>query len=1042
MAGMNQINIIAELANSHQGNPKMALKLAQEVVESGANSIKFQIYFADEFLTTTHPRYEHFKKQAFSKDEWIELLTVSKKLGVEVYADIFGLEAFDIAKQCDVDGYKLHSSDLNNTKLLEELALQDKKVFLATGGSTILEMQYALDKLTKHNKCQDIIMLHGFQAYPTKVEDSVLSRLSKLKELFGEVVRIGYSDHIHGDDRFATILPLMSIPYGVDYIEKHVTLDRAAKGVDYYSSYEPEELRAFIKDVRLAEQSIGLNSLGFSDSEKKYRNTVKKSWTTVKDIKVNDIIKEGDILMKRSVDFFAPPIYEEIIGAKVSSDIRKEGCISREVLKNKVLAIIVARSNSSRLPGKATKKINGKPTITHLFERVKIAKEKGFIDSIAFCTTTLLVDDELVNLAKDYPMSIYRGSVEDVLSRMMLAVDDKQDHNIVLRITGDDILIDSEYLHKTVKYHLERNAHYTDAKKLPSGSEVEVFDSYILKLISELSRDSSGSEYLTNYITNNIDQFETASLPIKTKHDKNFRLTLDTIEDFKVINSLLVHMKESGKEFSYNMDDIFEYFSNNPKILDINKPINQKIAPISVNTEINWSDFTKAPLVTVYITNHNYEKFIKQSIDSVLSQKFRNFEVIIIDDGSTDKSREIIEQYRNNPKVDIVYQENKGLNVTNNIAIKLSRGKYIMRLDADDYLNENALMILSQKLLGDDSLALVFPDYYLVDENANIIVEEKRHNFQNVTMYDQPAHGACTMIRKDVLIELEGYSEEFTRQDGYEIWVKVIQNKKVSNVGLPLFYYRQHGNSLTKNKEKLYNTRHQIVKKHTEKLDVKNKNHIVIIPIRDKSTNPICLRQFDSTTLLDITIKNILKTDNINQIIVTTPNEIIENYIKNNYKENIIVDLRPSKLARVNIHIEDTVKYVIEKYKISSDTISVVNYEYPLRNSFYIDKAINTLYLFNAKSVMSVTQENANFYLHQGCGLKSFNTNTDLRLERDFIYKESGGIHCIKFDFFKQNSKIISDRSSHIVLDSKASLQVKSEEDFEYLEYLYKKKDL
>ena len=67
MAGMNQINIIAELANSHQGNPKMALKLAQEVVESGANSIKFQIYFADEFLTTTHPRYEHFKKQAFSK---------------------------------------------------------------------------------------------------------------------------------------------------------------------------------------------------------------------------------------------------------------------------------------------------------------------------------------------------------------------------------------------------------------------------------------------------------------------------------------------------------------------------------------------------------------------------------------------------------------------------------------------------------------------------------------------------------------------------------------------------------------------------------------------------------------------------------------------------------------------------------------------------------------------------------------------------------------------------------------------------------------
>ncbi len=603
---MKQIHIIAELANAHQGDPNLALKLAKEVVIAGADSIKFQIYFADEFLTTTHPRYEHFKKQAFSKEQWAVLLTEAKQFGAKVYADIFGLQAFDIATKYEVDGYKIHSSDLNNTKLLEELAQQNKTVFLATGGSTILEIQYALDKLTKYGKCEDIVMLHGFQAYPTKVEDSVLSRLSKLKELFGDKVKIGYSDHISGDDKFATILPLMSIPYGVDYIEKHVTLDRDAKGVDYYSSYEPHELQQFIADVRLAEQSIGENPLAFSESEKTYRNGVKKSWTTTRNIKYNETITSNDIVMKRTPNFFAPPIYEEIVDTTVSRELDFEASISRDILENKVLAIIVARSDSSRLPGKATANINDKPSISHLFERVKIAKEKGLIDTIAFCTTTLESDNQLVDIAQEYPMNIYRGSVEDVLSRMMLAVDDNQDHNIVLRITGDDILIDSEYLQKTINNHLEKNAHYTDAKRLPSGTEVEVFDSYILKLIYELSKDSSGSEYLTNYITNNIDQFETASLPVPEKHDKKYRLTLDTKEDYIVIKTLLEYMKSIGKEFDYTMDDIFEYFEKHPQTLEINKPINQKATPISVNTEINWTNFTKNPLVTVYITNYNF----------------------------------------------------------------------------------------------------------------------------------------------------------------------------------------------------------------------------------------------------------------------------------------------------------------------------------------------------------------------------------------------------------------------------------------------------
>ena len=75
------------------------------------------------------------------------------------------------------------------------------------------------------------MLLYGFQAYPTSLEDTSLDRLKKIKEVFGKDIKTGYSDHISGDDEFSTILPIMSLGYEINYIEKHVNLDRSLKGV-------------------------------------------------------------------------------------------------------------------------------------------------------------------------------------------------------------------------------------------------------------------------------------------------------------------------------------------------------------------------------------------------------------------------------------------------------------------------------------------------------------------------------------------------------------------------------------------------------------------------------------------------------------------------------------------------------------------------------------------------------------------------------------------------------------------------------------------
>ena len=224
--------------------------------------------------------------------------------------------------------------------------------------------------------------------------------------------------------------------------------------------------------------------------------------------------------MKRTNEHINPILYQEIINKRLIKDIKCENKITKDHFKNNILAIVVARTNSKRLKNKTTQLINGKPTLYHLFKRLNLAKNLGYIDNIAFCTTKLKSDDKLIEIADQFGFQSFRGDSEDVLSRMILAINRYEDHNTILRVTGDDILIDPYYLNKTVKWHFKNNADYTDAKCLPSGTEVEVFNAEILKLIHYIAEDTSGTEYLTNYINNNKHQFNTSSLKIPIKHRK------------------------------------------------------------------------------------------------------------------------------------------------------------------------------------------------------------------------------------------------------------------------------------------------------------------------------------------------------------------------------------------------------------------------------------------------------------------------------------------------------------------------------------------
>ncbi len=302
--------IIAEIANSHQGKISNAINLANKCIEVGADAVKFQVYSANELLHPSHKRFKHFKNQAFNSNQWNKIFRSIKKKKSKIFCDVFGEESYSIANRDQVDGFKVHSSDLINRNLINLVANSKKKlIFLSTGGSTLREISYAV-KLFRQKKIKPVL-LHGYQNYPTDVKDTNLNRIKLFKEIFKENCKYGYQDHIAGDNEMNFIIPFVSLSLDLDFLEKHVTLDRSKKGVDYYSSLEPKELKEFIKKAKTIEASFGQHLFTFSHQEKKYRNEVKKIWYVKNDFENTKKIESKNLIMKRPPNKKAFPIFVE-----------------------------------------------------------------------------------------------------------------------------------------------------------------------------------------------------------------------------------------------------------------------------------------------------------------------------------------------------------------------------------------------------------------------------------------------------------------------------------------------------------------------------------------------------------------------------------------------------------------------------------------------------------------------------------------------------------------------------------------------------------
>ncbi|WP_421782400.1 glycosyltransferase [Kiloniella litopenaei] len=449
-----------------------------------------------------------------------------------------------------------------------------------------------------------------------------------------------------------------------------------------------------------------------------------------------------------------------------------------------------------------------------------------------------------------------------------------------------------------------------------------------------------------------------------------------------------------------------------------------------------------SPCITVYLVNYNYGRFLEQSIDSVLTQTFQDFELLIIDDGSTDESHEIIKRYENHPKVRTVLQQNKGLNATNNVALSMARGQYIMRLDADDFLEAHALQILSGVLNRKPGIGLVFPDYYEISEEGDILEIVRRYNFNEVTLMDQPAHGACTMIRVDALKELGGYDEEFRCQDGYDLWVRFIDHYRVENVNLPLFFYRQHSSSLTRNEPRLLGTRARIIEKKNQSTE-QIQSMPVVIPVRGSAadSHSIALRKLTDRYVFQWSLDPALAAERISEVIITSPDDEVLDRAHELYGDRIRTVKRNLDMARLNTSPADAVKAALDTVYTQNgqplpEAVMTLFVESPFRLPRHLDSAVDMMALFETDSVIAVRPELDTFYRHDGSGLHPLRNSTRLRLETEAVFREVGDLKVTKTSLLQENGSLVSGTVGHIVMDYQFSHSIITAWDWTTVELL------
>ena len=423
--------------------------------------------------------------------------------------------------------------------------------------------------------------------------------------------------------------------------------------------------------------------------------------------------------------------------------------------------IITARVESNRLYRKVLQEINGKPTIEILLDHLINDKYP-----VVLAIPESSDDDKLEEIGEAKGIEVYRGQDKSPLHRLYECAKQNEFDNVV-RITTDDILIDLTLLFLQIDFHVKGGRDYTYMARCPEGIAGEVFSLYALeKIIQKVGR--TPIEFVSYHVKNSDFNWIEFYPPMK-EYQVTYRLTMDYPEDLILLRVIHALLKKN-----FGTLDIINLIAKNKYLLRINN----------------------LPKVTIFTPVYNTEKYIVKTLDSVFNQTFKDFEYIIIDDGSTDRSCQRIAEYMSQlhyydrDKIRFIRNsKNKGQAWTSNRALEMARGKYLMCLDSDDMLTQESLQIMID-ILDQEYSDGVIGGYCRINENGDELEIVKEND----------KHLGCALVSRWVINELK-FKEGIRYQIGTEFLERLKQNCTLNYYKDVLWYYRKRDGQLTQQED-------------------------------------------------------------------------------------------------------------------------------------------------------------------------------------------------------------------------------------------------
>jgi pseudaminic acid synthase len=334
------VYVIAEVSANHHQSFDEAAKIIRAAKDAGADAVKLQTYTPDT-MTIASDRQEFqmaggtiwdgrslhdLYAEAYTPWEWQpKLKRVACELGLDLFSTPFDTSAVDFLEEMGVPAHKVASFELVDIPLIQKIARTGKPLIISTGMASLEEIDEAV-KAARQAGAKQLALLKCTSAYPAAPEDMNLRSIPELSRHFD--VPVGLSDHT-----MENAVPVTAVALGACIIEKHIILSRSVPGPDSAFSLEPNEFKAMVDSVRVAEKALGRIHFGLCGKESNMR-AFRRSLFVVKDVKRGESFTVENVHSIRPGHGLHTRHLPEILGRHAARDVDRGTPLNWDMIEN------------------------------------------------------------------------------------------------------------------------------------------------------------------------------------------------------------------------------------------------------------------------------------------------------------------------------------------------------------------------------------------------------------------------------------------------------------------------------------------------------------------------------------------------------------------------------------------------------------------------------------------------------------------------------------------------------------------------------------